>query len=480
MRGAYRKFGSILIIILLCLSANMAFSRNEGKKKGKFGESISVPNPSQIPWIDQMQLHTDTWAWYVNKYWEVAQSFVPSKDILSQVSLLLCRWGKPNYVFNVSIREELTGYDLTTAELIPPFGDKNYSWVTFDFPDIKVVPGKKYYIVCRASGGTPGDCYGWFYANDSSAYPEGETYGSGDHGKTWDEREGDCCFITYTSLKRTLQEDELDQYQNETGMGAVLCGWWDWAQSFVPSKEILTRVKVKIQKRGNIAGDVTVSIRKSLNGDDLTYAIKPTTSIPSSPQWIEFDFDNIYVEPGQTYYIVYSTEGGDNSNNYYSLLCSRGDTYPKGDAWIGWNYGSRWEKWEPVFDFCFQTYGMDDINPPEKPMKPFGPTYCKAGEKYGYITSSVDPEGSPVCYGWDWDGDGNVDEWTDYYTCGKNISTFHTWSKEGSYQIRVKAKDMSGKESEWSDPLPISVRIKYFNVIQWIIQIIKNGLKKFK
>ena len=33
----------------------------------------------------------------------------------------------------------------------------------------------------------------------------------------------------------------------------------------------------------------------------------------------------------------------------------------------------------------------------------------------------------------------------------------HTWDEKGEYEIRVKAKDEHDAESEWSDPLPITM-----------------------
>jgi hypothetical protein len=33
----------------------------------------------------------------------------------------------------------------------------------------------------------------------------------------------------------------------------------------------------------------------------------------------------------------------------------------------------------------------------------------------------------------------------------------HIWNTQGSYSIKVKAKDASGAESVWSDPLPVSM-----------------------
>ena len=94
---------------------------------------------------------------------------------------------------------------------------------------------------------------------------------------------------------------------------------------------------------------------------------------------------------------------------------------------------------------------------PEKPDRPSGPTSGKKGQTYTYSSSSSDPNGDNVCYGWDWDGDGRVDEWTGFYASGNIVSTSHIWTSEFTGEIKVKAKDETDIESDWSDPLAVSM-----------------------
>jgi len=100
-------------------------------------------------------------------------------------------------------------------------------------------------------------------------------------------------------------------------------------------------------------------------------------------------------------------------------------------------------------------------NPPNKPATPTGTTSGKTGTSYPYSTSVTDPDGDKVKYGWDWDGDGSVDQWDDnggsYYTSGATISTSHSWGTEGTYIVKVKAEDINGAQSVWSDPLTVSM-----------------------
>ncbi len=277
-----------------------------------------------------------------------------------------------------------------------------------------------------------------------------------------------------------LPNDQIDQSQEMGGGGAILCGWWKWAQSFKPSLDVLTRVFVLVRKHGNV-NYIRVSIRDSLHGKDLTSVSKSPDEIPTeASEWIEFDFDDIPVTPGKTYYIVYSTSGGDNKENYYVLEHSTGDVYDKGDGWIGWSYGTRWEIWNPKFDFCFETYGrMNQM--PGKPSKPQGSSFGMIGKEYIYKTSAVDPDGDRIRYGWDWDGDDVVDEWTDYYDSGVEVSINHTWNQTGTYEIKVKAQDEFGGESDWSDPItvimPLNVNQAILQkIMEWLLEVLRNFL----
>ena len=155
----------------------------------------------------------------------------------------------------------------------------------------------------------------------------------------------------------SISDDELDQQQTETGGAAILCGQWMWAQSFIPTLPVLTRIELLVYKRG-IVNDLTISIRKYLYGDDLVSITRNSSDISMNPEWIEFDFDDIDIIPNETYYIVISTTGGDNKENYYVILHSKDDVYPYGEGLIGWYSGKEWKIWTPEFDFCFKTYGI--------------------------------------------------------------------------------------------------------------------------
>ena len=95
--------------------------------------------------------------------------------------------------------------------------------------------------------------------------------------------------------------------------------------------------------------------------------------------------------------------------------------------------------------------------PPDKPTTPEGPTELVVGESGIYRTIACDPECDSVYYWFDWGDDTNSD-WLGPYDCVTYCyATNDYWTEPGTYSIRVKAKDIYGNESEWSNTLTVNV-----------------------
>ena len=114
-----------------------------------------------------------------------------------------------------------------------------------------------------------------------------------------------------------------------------------------------------------------------------------------------------------------------------------------------------------------------------KPERPSGPTSGKPGEEYIYSSSTIDPFDLDLYYLFDW-GDGNISEWIGPYNSGDECSTTYTWQNTGNYDIRVKAKNINGSESVWSDPLSVSMpRNKPFDfnfkLLEWLFERFPNA-----
>ena len=57
---------------------------------------------------------------------------------------------------------------------------------------------------------------------------------------------------------------------------------------------------------------------------------------------------------------------------------------------------------------------------------------------------------------WHW-GDGNYSEWLGPFFSDEMSNATYVWNHKGEYIVMVKARDLRGLESEWSDSLKITV-----------------------
>jgi len=183
--------------------------------------------------------------------------------------------------------------------------------------------------------------------------------------------------------------DQLDQKQETTSSNAILPigrvpveGFLNnvqVAQSFVPTKAVLTRVQLEVGKNTSTNHSLTVSIRKDLNGADLAQVSVPPEQFQNlNFSWVEFNVPDCWVVPGSTYYIVCTTE---NISDSWFIWAGTNDStaYPNGCAWVSLD-GVHWNSTStgsPAFqdttqpchpasagngtwDMCFRTYGMTE------------------------------------------------------------------------------------------------------------------------
>ena len=136
---------------------------------------------------------------------QAAQSFIPKFEVLTKIQIEIFCDKESNLIYPliVSIREDLNGEDLTSFEF-PPLNVYNiHRYHLIDLPDVNVIPGKTYYIVCRTSN-SENDFYIWS-GGDKNCYDDGNYFKSFDNGETWysdyDDKERDLFFITYGSSK---------------------------------------------------------------------------------------------------------------------------------------------------------------------------------------------------------------------------------------------------------------------------------------
>lgn len=104
--------------------------------------------------------------------------------------------------------------------------------------------------------------------------------------------------------------------------------------------------------------------------------------------------------------------------------------------------------------------GFFENNPPLNPASPKGPSEGEAGVEYTYISNTTDPDGDLIYFLFDW-GDGTNSSWIGTFESGANVNATHSWEEKGFYKVKVKAKDVYGQESGWSDTLDVNISGPY-------------------
>jgi hypothetical protein len=99
----------------------------------------------------------------------------------------------------------------------------------------------------------------------------------------------------------------------------------------------------------------------------------------------------------------------------------------------------------------------NENNPPDKPDTPSGPDEGFANIEINFLTSSTDPDEDLISYGWDWNADSIIDEWTGFVSSGSTCIASHSWELPGIYNIKVRAMDINGAYSEFSNIKTITI-----------------------
>ena len=112
-----------------------------------------------------------------------------------------------------------------------------------------------------------------------------------------------------------------------------------------------------------------------------------------------------------------------------------------------------------IGDTPYYFYGGQDqypfINPVsminQPPLTPVisGPSIGMQWVSYTFTALATDPNYDPLYYWFDW-GDGTTSGWVGPYGYSYNGEGCHLWTKEGSYNITVKACDLHGDQGPWS------------------------------
>jgi hypothetical protein len=200
------KFVGIVIFMLVATTVVSATNVNVEATIQKTTSGDILHYIPGLNWgVDQKQTWTDHYGMILMSPTSFAQSFTPTKDKLTAVSIAIFKHGNPPepVQITVSIRNNLTGSDLVnkTIDTSVVTIRKNGSWVLFDFEDISINPGSPYFIICSGNAGNGTNAYCWFYSNNST-YTRGEAWIKFDEYSEWITLKevgygADFCFKTY-------------------------------------------------------------------------------------------------------------------------------------------------------------------------------------------------------------------------------------------------------------------------------------------
>ena len=94
-----------------------------------------------------------------------------------------------------------------------------------------------------------------------------------------------------------------------------------------------------------------------------------------------------------------------------------------------------------IFEFSNQAPSIPSIT---------GTTNGDVGTSYTYTFTSTDLDGDQVSYYVEW-GDTTNTGWFGPYASGAPQTKSHTWTSQGTFTIKAKAKDIHGAESDWGE-----------------------------
>jgi PKD repeat protein len=160
-----------------------------------------------------------------------------------------------------------------------------------------------------------------------------------------------------------------------------------------------------------------------------------TMTIPNLGTFETYKLGGTWGDPSELYYAPFAG---------FLVKVKESLDYDNGNITAGFN-----------LDLLDTNYDVHN-DPPDQPGIPDGPVSGETDTEYEYSAVTSDPDNDKIQYLFDW-GDDTDSGWLEPLDSNNLCSASHTWSSKGSYNVRVKARDTSGVESEWSDPLIVTI-----------------------
>jgi len=233
--------------------------------------------------------------------------------------------------------------------------------------------------------------------------------------------------------KQAYFVNDIDQYQEDDDGSEKIYGGICYAQSFTPSKGILTQLEIKIgigyhlpwfiELFVNLAKwfpflqPITETLKSNFLNEpsDLIVSLytsenqRPANSffskeikfedLSTSASWHSFSLNRHDIILNQKYFIVVQAYNGD-KDTYYTWSFGSTDPYRLGAAMVSVDDGSTWSHL-PSTDFCFRVYGESTGEEPDGTVNHWGVICGVDNEQYTVAQSSAIKIYNSLCsHGW--------------------------------------------------------------------------------
>jgi YVTN family beta-propeller protein len=161
--------------------------------------------------------------------------------------------------------------------------------------------------------------------------------------------------------------------------------------------------------------------------------------------------------------IAYQFDWGDGTQSNWSNFAGSGTSVAMSKSWtqtgiysvkvMAKDINGAISDWSKKHEVSITILGN---NPPNIPYVPSGPSGGEVDTSYLFTTSTTDSDGDSVCYQFDW-GDGTQSSWSGFVPSESSAAMSKSWSVNGTYSIKARAKDIHDAISNWSEPHTITI-----------------------